>query len=263
MRAGPERPEDDQGGARQRTATVALVAGDELRAVLRDRLDAHPTLGVVVDVSDGSAARTAFASHRPDLVVLGPPFADTADHATIGSLRSAARGARLVLFADAPMPSTEGPAGADVRWVPLEGGVEALIRALEGSLTAPAIASASFPADVTASVAARRFVEAVLEDWGAGELLDAALVIVSELVSNACTHAASSCTVTLCLDHGALRVEVSDQAAALPEERPVDVDRPGGRGLLIVAALSAAWGVERLDVGKSVWAVIPGPRDPR
>jgi anti-sigma regulatory factor (Ser/Thr protein kinase) len=60
-----------------------------------------------------------------------------------------------------------------------------------------------------------------------------------------------------------LRIEVSD---ARSETRPT-LGRPGryeehGRGLLVVDALSASWGVAERDVGKTVWceyALEPGP----
>jgi hypothetical protein len=53
-----------------------------------------------------------------------------------------------------------------------------------------------------------------------------------------------------------LRIEVRDPADGLPEQREADELAEDGRGLAIVAALSARWGVERHVVGKSVWCEI-------
>ena len=62
----------------------------------------------------------------------------------------------------------------------------------------------------------------------------------------------------------ALRVAVTDpKGERLPEPRAVTVGDQFGRGLLIVRALADRWAVEKLTVGKRVWAEldIPGGLD--
>lgn len=107
---------------------------------------------------------------------------------------------------------------------------------------------------------------------------DDALLIVGELVTNAVRHArpqrspgqdestgpprVPACSLFLQLTHDHLLITVHDQ-----DPRPPALERPGaeaesGRGLLLVAGLSAAWGYSYPPsaTGKSVWAkVLIGP----
>ncbi|MCM2580398.1 ATP-binding protein [Streptomyces meridianus] len=108
---------------------------------------------------------------------------------------------------------------------------------------------------------ARRRVITQLREWGVDERARAdAELVVSELFTNAVRHTDSvkvSCEVRVI---GArLRVEVTDQGRAETEPRPRQADaigEEGGRGLLLVGALSADWGVrvDRTGGGKVFWA---------
>ncbi|WP_258572879.1 anti-sigma regulatory factor [Streptomyces sp. KM273126] len=107
---------------------------------------------------------------------------------------------------------------------------------------------------------AREIVREVLDAWGAApELCDDAVLVISELVTNAFTHTRSDRVVCrLNLGGGRLRVEVEDQNrdATLPEQRQPDSDDQNGRGLMLVCALSSDWGAgaSAHGSGSVVWA---------
>jgi serine phosphatase RsbU (regulator of sigma subunit)/GAF domain-containing protein/anti-sigma regulatory factor (Ser/Thr protein kinase) len=102
---------------------------------------------------------------------------------------------------------------------------------------------------------ARRAARAALRAWGTPEDLEGdALVVVSELVTNAVLHARSDITLRLSLQGSRLRVEVGDGDPHLPELRPYGPEAGTGRGLALVAAAADRWGAEPAAVGKVVWA---------
>lgn len=120
--------------------------------------------------------------------------------------------------------------------------------------------AAAFPADVATLPLTRRFVASVLADVTVrDETLDAAVLVTSELASNAMCHARDTdVVVRLSCTPEQLRIEVADHDAAMaaPDET---ADRPPWSGLRLVEAHCSAWGVEQLPAGKQVWAVLPLP----
>jgi anti-sigma regulatory factor (Ser/Thr protein kinase) len=118
----------------------------------------------------------------------------------------------------------------------------------------PLISTVGLDRGTAGPSAARRFVEETLRLWSCEQLIEDARLVVSELVTNAATHASSSARVELRLLSGTLRIGVSDRGGGAPEPQPIDVYRPGGRGLLLVSAVAVAWGVEGEAHGKTVWA---------
>src|SRR5215472_9037597 len=126
------------------------------------------------------------------------------------------------------------------------------------------VASAAYQPEPTAAAAARRFVRDTLLSWGvtgeadgSDELLDDAVLLTSELVTNAVVHAGTQVKVTCRLADGAVEVVVRDgQPARLVPEGAEDepsLERTGGRGLLLPAALASAWGVAYGRSSKAVW----------
>ena len=117
---------------------------------------------------------------------------------------------------------------------------------------------AEFPADVSAAAAARALVREVCAAWGLWGVVDEALLVVSELVSNAVDHARSTSRVTLSLDGRGLAIAVRDFCVGeLPRPQPVQPAGKRGRGLFIVSMVSSAWGVDEHADGKTIWAVLP------
>ncbi|WP_344439440.1 ATP-binding protein [Streptomyces luteosporeus] len=109
---------------------------------------------------------------------------------------------------------------------------------------------------------ARAELRAALRDWGLAEIEDSAVLVLSELVSNAVRWARApvgrEIETSFCRGAGGVRIAVDDADETRPRLRPGD--GTGGRGLALVEELSSRWGVQsRRGVGKSVWAVVTVP----
>ncbi|MEU9555385.1 ATP-binding protein [Streptomyces fumanus] len=88
------------------------------------------------------------------------------------------------------------------------------------------------------------------------------LLVVSELVTNACLHADGPEELHISCDRKVIRLEVSDRGSGQPAPRtPHRAGRPGGHGMFIVQRLCLDWGVVRTPgvTGKTVWAELGAP----
>jgi GAF domain-containing protein/anti-sigma regulatory factor (Ser/Thr protein kinase) len=127
------------------------------------------------------------------------------------------------------------------------------------------VATAAYQPEPTAAAAARRFVRDTLQTWvisgaatGDNGLVDDAVLLTSELVTNAVVHAGTAVEVTCKLTGGGVEVVVSDGHPARlvpepPENEHIPAERTSGRGLLLPAALASAWGVTYGQAAKAVW----------
>jgi len=108
---------------------------------------------------------------------------------------------------------------------------------------------------LTSVGAARRFVADVLGRVGAGKRLsDEAVLLTSEVVTNALVHAGGGCTLTVAVDTGVVRVEVHDEDSTAPAARQAGAHDEGGRGLHLLDSLAWRWGSAPVaGAGKSVW----------
>ncbi|MEV5353037.1 ATP-binding protein [Streptomyces sp. NPDC052693] len=118
---------------------------------------------------------------------------------------------------------------------------------------------------------ARRLTRARLTGWSVCEdTCDSAALVVSELVTNAIVHTASTHIVCELHDGDDLvRIAVRDEGCAPGRPHPAGRTRPEeehGRGLLLVDALCHAWGAHEHGPGLLVWAELPRttdtPQDP-
>lgn len=100
---------------------------------------------------------------------------------------------------------------------------------------------------------ARRFTSERLTAWGQDGLTDVAVLMISELVTNAILHGGEGAVLTLRLDPSKLRAEVRDSNPASPVVRGYSETATTGRGMVIVDALAAAWGTFPVEGGKIVW----------
>lgn len=108
---------------------------------------------------------------------------------------------------------------------------------------------------------ARRFTARTLRWWRVEDVADEVLLVVSELVTNALVHTQGAVRVDLTLRGDRVRVCVIDSSPRAPA-KPVIVDweSTGGRGLLLVEAVSEAFGSMPVAGGKQVWSEIVVPR---
>ena len=92
------------------------------------------------------------------------------------------------------------------------------------------------------------------------DLTETALLLVSELTTNAIRHGTPPVRLSLRLERDRLRVEVTDSSPALPELDHPGPDEVGGRGLQIVQLLAARWGASASPrrLGKTVWFELSG-----
>lgn len=127
-------------------------------------------------------------------------------------------------------------------------------------------AAFGLPADVLAVGSARQRVREQLGAWGVDpDGADTAVLMVSELFTNALVHTASEViTCQLAWIPGRLLIEVADEGGAqsAPRPRKAHSDEEGGRGLMLVKLLAEQWGVGPAPrgPGRTVWAVLRAAR---
>ncbi|GAC1383539.1 MAG: hypothetical protein NVSMB4_11470 [Acidimicrobiales bacterium] len=81
-----------------------------------------------------------------------------------------------------------------------------------------------------------------------------AVLLTSEVVTNALLHGRSECRVTIDVDRRQVRVEVHDANSGRPVRRRAASGDESGRGLELLEALAQRWGSEVVDGdGKFVW----------
>lgn len=109
-----------------------------------------------------------------------------------------------------------------------------------------------FPADPRSADAARRWLRSTLPPRFAARLDDAVL-LGSELVTNAVLHARSAVQVSVSIHGRTARIGVGDEAAGMPVLRAAREGAVNGRGVQLVQALADRWGVARTGRAKTVW----------
>nr|MDT0661284.1 SpoIIE family protein phosphatase [Micromonospora sp. DSM 115978] len=118
------------------------------------------------------------------------------------------------------------------------------------------------PADRRTPAAARALVRSVLAEVHLDELLNEALLLTTELSTNAVEHARTELDIEVIADGSGLTVTVSDFAAgpidnvtAGPRNHLTNITEVSerGRGLLLVDHFSSRWGTTHLPTGKGVW----------
>jgi DNA-binding NarL/FixJ family response regulator len=245
-----------------------LVVDDDAdyRLVLRLALDGSD-LTVIGEAAGTEEAVALAASEQPDLLLLDCTLGGSDAFEAFVAVRSSAPACRTILLsshapADLRMASRAlGACGFLSKATParsLTSEIATIAGLVAAAQTALETAQATLKGDKRSPSEARRLVRGALASSLApseeDELLDNAMLLVSELVTNAVVHAGSEVDVMIRLDGSCLRVEVGDTSDVVPRMQPPSVDATSGRGLPLVENLASRWGVApRPAGGKSVW----------
>ena len=92
-----------------------------------------------------------------------------------------------------------------------------------------------------------------------GRAQDDALLVLSELATNALIHGAPERRVSVSLLDDAAMIRVADGRPDHPDMVRTRLDGSGGAGLRVVSALAQSWGVRDAEHGKEVWARVRFP----
>jgi anti-sigma regulatory factor (Ser/Thr protein kinase) len=99
---------------------------------------------------------------------------------------------------------------------------------------------------------ARARLRALLDSWADEDRRETAVLLLSELVTNAVRHAHGAVRVSITLAGERLRAAVRDESPDPPEPR--EADESGGRGMQLLQGMAQRWGVrQHRDDGKTVW----------
>jgi anti-sigma regulatory factor (Ser/Thr protein kinase) len=119
------------------------------------------------------------------------------------------------------------------------------------------------PPEARSSSMSRRFVEQALARWELDPLCDVAVLLTSELVTNAIVHAQTEVAVTITRDDPrTITVAVSDNSRSEPRRLHHSDDSATGRGLGILDALASSWDVVTGADGKTVTFTLCHPAVP-
>lgn len=240
--------------SKELTEVLVVQPADAAGVRLRTALIAAPNVEIVNEVKDPSAAIAAAAELDPDVVVMRTELGDVSESGVLAALRDVAPRARLLLHAFLARVAAPGRG----RWI------GRLVDLVVATRDAPALEARLELDDDPGSVPiARSLLSQLLGQWEMEDFVDLAALLITELVGNAIRHVPGVCAVELTRREDALRIAVVDRGVGMPDLQNPGVSAFGGRGLHIVAALSDAWGTDRLEDGaKAVWAELRTPAEP-
>ena len=128
-----------------------------------------------------------------------------------------------------------------------------------GGRAAPVRHTRRLPGQPASAAAARQTVRSVLRAAGRSEWIDAAELACTEVVSNVVLHAHTDLELTIEVTDELARVEVRDFSPVLPVQRDYSRHATTGRGMALVAALTAEHGIADVGpTGKTVWFTVTG-----
>lgn len=241
-----------------------LVVDDDpdSRLLVAHALKEADTFHIIGETAEVEDAVSQASSRHPDVVMLDPVLAGGDGLWALPRIREAAPETKIVLYS--AFPSSE------LRFAALSGGAVGFLEKSRSPLTLAdhllAVcglldvveagineAKARLGANLRTPALARRFVKRALERWGVRSEIQLVELLVSELVTNSIVHARSDVEVSVMVASDLARVAVFDSSLEPPVRRLERPDAASGRGLLMLDALSSAWGIDFTSRGKSVW----------
>ena len=119
------------------------------------------------------------------------------------------------------------------------------------------------PAEPATASEARDHVRAVLAAWDVPVDADIAVLLASDMVTNAILHQVDG-TITLVLTSspGQLRMDVYGTPVHLPPYGPLPYEVANGRGLALVKTLADQWGWYVTPMGRAVYFTLEFPLQP-
>jgi DNA-binding response OmpR family regulator len=228
----------------------------EVRRLVRTALRFRGIFGVVGEAATGAEAIAVTKQQRPDIVVLDIGLPDLAGQDVLTSIREHVPDTKVVVFTGTEPRDSAGIEARVDGYAMKDSQLDYLVELLETvGRQRTGQTTVHLDGSLTSAREARAFTTAALAEWGITDIVDDVLLVVTELVNNAVTHAHSECELRLSVNPLALRIEVVDQGPGAPDPLPPSMTRNHGRGLHLVDALTAAWGYEPVaDEGKTVWA---------
>jgi CheY-like chemotaxis protein len=245
--------------------TIRVLLVDDVadvRRLVRTALRLRGGFEVVGEAADGSDAVRLTQSLRPHVVVLDLGLPDIAGREVLSRIREQSPDSKVVVFSGADVPDRGWITDQVEAYVLKDADVTYLVDLLASvGRRRDAEVTLDLPRASASAAMARRFVAETVAGWDLSSVLDDALLVASELATNAVTHADSACRIRLSLNDASLRIDVIDTGAGTPEPQPESFTEEHGRGLRMIDAVTSAWGLEVIPgEGKVVWAELPRPR---